>query len=251
MATSLVQQGFFSILRWRNDVVRDEAKNVAVVLVDPEGQFGGVKPAPLSRVSPRLHEQGILDAMIVGLQKQFVAQHKPDLEALNRMQESLVRSVYLTVPQPVAVPDPNRVLEALYRAYVRPPAAGGAALTKGAVIDRAADDLRKAGLIVRRSDYIGDFIFDLVIERQTPLVVDVLSFATTARDFTQAERDAGHFLYALERENLAGRGVIKPPSDASHENARKSHDRVLRLFEGAHVPVLEPSKVGDLAFVAA
>lgn len=250
MATSLVQQGFFSILRWRTDVVRDEAKNVAVVLVDPEGQFGGVKAAPLSRVSPRLHEQGILDALIVGLEKQFVARHKPDLDALNRMHESLERSVYLTLPRPVAVPDPSGVLEALYRAYVRPPSGGGAALTKGAVIDRLVDDLRKTGLTVRRGDYIGDFIFDLVIERQTPLVVDVLSFATTARDFTQAERDGGHFLYALERVNLKGRAVIKPPSDASHENARASHERVLRIFEAADVPVLEPSKVSDLALVA-
>jgi hypothetical protein len=55
----------------------------------------------------------------------------------------------------------------------------------------------------------------------------------------------------LERVKVEGRGVIKPPSDASHENARKSHERVLRLFEGAQVAVLEPSKVGDLALVAA
>lgn len=47
MVAAVVEQGYYSILRWRNDVMRDEARNVAVVLVDEEGQFGGFRHAPL------------------------------------------------------------------------------------------------------------------------------------------------------------------------------------------------------------
>ena len=65
MADRVVQQGYFSVVRWRHDSTRDEARNVAVVLVDEEGLGGGVRAAPLSQVSRRLHDQGILDALLV------------------------------------------------------------------------------------------------------------------------------------------------------------------------------------------
>jgi hypothetical protein len=36
MAQVVRQRGYFSVLRWRNDVGRDEAKNLAILLVDAE-----------------------------------------------------------------------------------------------------------------------------------------------------------------------------------------------------------------------
>ncbi len=241
-STPVAQQGYFSLLRWASDPARDEARNVAVILVGESGHFGGLKAAPISSISPRLHDQGILDAMVVGLEKQFGSEKKPTLDLLERVRKALAHSVYLTEPQPVAVYEQDETLTALYRAYVAP-RGGGSGATKGTVVDRVVATLRKRGLVVQRGHYLEDFIFDVVVEREIPLVLEVLSFASAARTWVSAEYDAGHFLYALHQVGVRGHAVVRPPSDTSHENARASHARALRWFEGAGVPVVPPEDV--------
>lgn len=256
MGSSMNQKGYFSILRWRPDATRDEAKNVAVILVDKEGQFGGVKSAPLSTVSPRLREQGILDSLLVGLGQRFSGEAKPDLTVLTQMHSSLERSLCITEPQAVAVPDVDTVLNALYRAYVAPRGGGGSrVVTKGKVLDQVVSSLRTRGYSVRRGDYMGDFMFDVIVEAPQTLapqtlapqtvVVEVLSFATSAINWVPVEHDAGHFLYALERVDKRGLGVIEAPSEASHQNAWKAHERVLRWFEDAKVDAVKPSELAE------
>lgn len=139
MGTDIRQTGYFSILRWRSDVTRDEAKNVGVILVDVHGRFGGVKAAPLSTISSRLREQGLLDQMIYGLERQFAAETKPALADLKHLYERLERSIYLTEPQQIAVPDVDTALNAIYRAYVAPRQGGARGLTKGALMDRVVE----------------------------------------------------------------------------------------------------------------
>ena len=91
MVTDLIQQGYFSVLRWRPDTTRDEARNLAIILVDAEGKFGAVRSAPISTMSQRLREQGLLDAMLVGLEDRFHSEVKPDLDSLKDMRESFFR----------------------------------------------------------------------------------------------------------------------------------------------------------------
>jgi len=239
-------QGFFSVLRWRLDPTRDEATNVAVVLVDREGMFGGVRAAPLSSVSPRLHEQGILDAAIAGLERQFSEAHKPSLGVLIEWQRSLQHSLCFTEPKPTAVPDVDTVLQALYQAYVRPRGGGGGKLTKGRLLDQVVTRVRHRGFEVRRGSYVDDYLFDAVVDHDGHRsALEVLSFATGARHWTPVEHDAGHFLYAIGAVGLSGVAVVEPPGPDSQRSATDAFNRVNRWFQHANLPVVAPLEVED------
>ncbi len=242
----MTAQGFFSVLRWRLDPTRDEARNVAVLLVDREGSIGGVKAAPLSQISPRLHDQGLLDAVIAGIERQFAEAHKPTLGALTEWQATLQHSLYLTEPKPTAVPDVDVALQALYRAYVQPRGGGSRTLTKGRVLDQVVSGIRRRGFEVRRGSYVNDFLFDAVVDHGgRTSALEVLSFATEARQWTAAEHDAGHFLYAIEQAGLSGVAVVQPPVALSARSASEAFERVTRWFGKADLPVVAPAGVQD------
>lgn len=235
-----VDRGFYSVVRWRPNATRDEARNVAVVLVDSEGQFGGVRIAPLSSLSQDIRQQGFLDAILHGLESQFEEGRRPDLGRLRELSETLSQSLYVTKPRATAVPDPDLTLQALYKALVAPTSTPRS-LTKGVVTDQVVALLRKRGWQVRRGEYVDDFVFDAVIDRpQGILVCDVLSFATIRKDGIPVERDAGHFLYGIGRLHLSGMAVIQPPRDESSDQVRTSFERVRHWFEEASVPVHAP-----------
>jgi hypothetical protein len=237
VGTDLASRGFFSVLRWRADPTRDEARNVAVVLVNEDGTAGGVRAAPISSVSGRLHEQGLLDGMVEGLQQRFDGSHKPRLSDLVAMRSQLQRSLYLSEPQPVAVSDVDLVLDALYHAYAAPRTGGSAAATKGRVLDHTLAMLRRRGWVVRRGEYVGDFIFDLVADKPERLVGEVLSFASGAANLVPVERDAGHFLYGLKRLAIDGLAVLKEPPDDASQSVIESFRRVHRWLgdEGVRI----------------
>lgn len=243
---SEVKRGYYSVLRWRTDATRDEARNVAVVLVEPRGRFGGIRYAPVSSISPVLHEQGLLDGLLVNLERRYQATQKPDLEWLNETQRTLQNSLYLTEPRSIAVPDVDAVLDGLYTAYVAPRQRPGAT-TKGVVIDRVVGLLRRRGLNVVRGQYVQDFFFDIVVQaKQRPLsVVQVLSFASRQRNWIPVEHDAGHFLYALRQTQGKGLGIIQPPAESQKEGATASFARVLGWFKRARVHTLEPGDLVD------
>ena len=96
------RDAYFSILRWRTDATRDEERNVAVILVDAEGRLGGMRAAPISSISPVLHEQGLLDSVIVALERRFATTARPRLADLEAMQSGLQHSLYLTSPRRVS-----------------------------------------------------------------------------------------------------------------------------------------------------
>jgi hypothetical protein len=245
MALTVQERGFFSVVRWRSDATRDEARNVAVVLVDAEGQFGGVKVAPPSALSNDTRQQGFLDAMLHGLERQFQEGARPDLRRLQEISQTLSQSLYVTRPKATAVPDPELTLQALYKAYVAPRGTPRS-LTKGIVIDRVVQSLRRRGYEVRRGEYVGDFIFDaLVLREEGTVAYDVLSFASAKKDWTPAERDAGHFLYGIGRLGVSGVAVIQPPTAESQPEALISFDRVRQWFDHAAVPVREPEELAD------
>jgi hypothetical protein len=251
MADQLVQRGYYSVLRWASDPTRDEARNVAVMLVDSEGQFGGLKSAPLSSVSSSLKQQGFLDTLLVGLQQQFDSPEIPDLNKLRAMQSVLTRSLYLSEPQAVAVPDAGSTLQALYRAFVAPKPAPRSQ-SKGVVLDRVVTSLRNWGITTYRGRYFHDYLFDAVVEAALqPIVIEVLSFASTARDWSTTERDAGHFLFALSHIDASGAAVVKGPSDASRPEARTSFRRVLEWFEREDIPTVSADEINNLRTVVA
>jgi hypothetical protein len=244
VAEQLARPGFFSLLRWRSDATRDEAKNLAVIVVEERGRFGGVRHAPLSTISQSLRDQGIMDELLAGLDARFVDGPRVTLRQLTRLHETLHRALVVTAPQEVAVHDLDETLAALYRAYVAPRIRGSRAPTKGAVLDRVVDALRRQGVVARRGAYVDDFLFDVVIENGGQAsVLEVLSFAAPRKDWAPIERDAGHFLYALQRLALNGTAVIQPPGDDS--KALESWERVRRWMESEEVRTIEPNELTE------
>lgn len=121
------QQGWFSLLRWRADTARDEARNVALLLVEERGGFNAFKAAPLSRISSRLQEQGLLDATLVALEQQFGPEQAFTLERLTSMHDKLHHSLYLTKPRPVAVQNLDETVGSSTKLSLLPEVAAGQA----------------------------------------------------------------------------------------------------------------------------
>src|SRR5437870_5011960 len=98
-----VDQGFFSLVRWRSDVTRDEARNVGVLLVDPSEGRGTLRALPISAVSPRLKEQGLADELLERLRLRL--EEKATAETLMQLHDVLQRSLFVSEPRPVAIGD--------------------------------------------------------------------------------------------------------------------------------------------------
>lgn len=232
--------GHFSILRWTSDATRDEARNVAVVLVSDDEASSTIRSAPLSTISPRLRDQGILDKWLLGLEQQCIS-GEFGLKALEGLQASMHHSLYLTTPKPTALIDPDSTVAALYRAFVAPrPGGGGKIVTKGKLLDKIVADARKRGVALRRGEYVGDVLFDAIADTGAPIAVECLSFATQAQTWANVEHDAGHFLFGIKRTGLRGMVVIQPSEDHSHDSALVAQQRVERWCADENISVVSP-----------
>jgi hypothetical protein len=135
--------------------MRDEARNIAVIVVEEHGSTSGFKPAPISAISSRLHEQGLLDAALHGLERQVAESFT--VERLQAMKAQLGTSLVLTDPAPVAlVDDIQTATKALYKALVAPRLGGSKGRTKGVVLDQVVNGLRRTGFTVKRGAYVED-----------------------------------------------------------------------------------------------
>jgi hypothetical protein len=76
---------------------------------------------------------------------------------------------------------------------------------------------KKGNGALRRTYFLLDAIVNV---RARTAVVEVLSFASKTKDWSNAERDAGHFLYAVEHVKTPAAAVIKPPSEVSADSDR-------------------------------
>lgn len=240
-------EAYFSILRWRKDPTRDEARNVAVILVNASENVGSLKATGLSHISPRLHEQGLLDDMLLSLEERIKREFS--LDSLREMQASLRNSLYLTEPKATAVPDGNFdiVMRALYRAYVAPAGGGSRVLTKGKVLDGVVSTLRRHTNKVKRATYVNDYFFDVVINggKKKQVLLEVLSFAPATKNWLPVEHDAGYFLRAIKELRGEGLAVIQPPGESSEKTAVESHARVSRWFEKEGVREVRPADLVD------
>jgi hypothetical protein len=246
MATATMKRGYFSLLRWRSDVLRDEAKNVAVLLVGPEGEFGGFRAASLSHISSRLQEQGILDNIIESLNLRFSEDEKPDLKFLNELHKDHERSIVITEPKPIVVTDVDATLKTLYKAYVAPGSFPSTGVSRGEIINRVLKKYRAAGYKIRTGDYIGSFIFDLIVEDHgihKPKVGEVISFASDRKDWIPIEHDAGYFIYATGKVERDGFAIVQPPTNRATELAIKSHNRVTKWFSSESIKIFDPAQI--------
>jgi hypothetical protein len=239
MGEEVRTRGYFSLLRWRSDPTRDEARNVAVILMAPALGLARLKAAPLSSISSRLRDQGLLDGILVGLESRLT-ELKPDADSLRKLHESLGNALYVTEPQSVAIFNADTTANALFKAYCGPRRGGGKAATKGVLLDRVVARLRRFGLDVKRGEYVGDFIFDAIVNgSETPKAIEVLSFAAPRKDWVPVQHDAGYFLYALEQLDITGTAFVNPP-DARDEAGLRAYNRVTSWFKDVKVRVARP-----------
>lgn len=245
MEVNSARRGYSSLLRWRADPLRDEAKNVAVILVDAEGEFGKIKWVPIYKISSKLHDQGILDSIVEGLRQKVDAPNRMTLSELQSIQQSLNDSLILTVPEPVLVRDPEKTIDALFKAYLWTPSGGSSKADKGYILERLIKTYRDHGVTVARGHYVGDYIFDAVIQgtKQPRYVADVLTFMKPKKKWEQEEYEAGHFLYAKNQLKVEGFAVVQPPDDSALDQTRKAYLRVSRWFRAEGVKVLRPDQL--------
>lgn len=246
--TAELERGYFSLLRWRPDVTRDEPRNIGVVLADEAGRVAKLRPIPVSAFSSKLHEQGLLDAVLLSWTRKLEEQAF-SIDQMRELSASLSGPLLVTEPKPVAVGDFDATLRALYKAFVAVRTGrGGRAATKGAVLDRVVTSLRKGGWNVRRGAYLDDFIFDVVVDGApqpgAPRVVSVLSFASPRRDWIAVEKDAGHFLFGRNALNVDALAVVQRPTDST-PGAREPFERVNRWLQDAHVTIADPDAVAN------
>ncbi len=239
--------GHYSVLRWRRDATRDETRNVAVIVVDADGKRAALRAAPISSISRNLHKQGILDAIVVALERRLKSAEQPPAEFLEDLRKSLHHSLYLTPLAPAAVADLNDTTQVLYRALVAPRGGGGGGeITSGKLLDDIVNRLRKRGVAVRRGEYLSSFLFDAVIDGPGErAVLEVLSFATSVQDWTSAEHNAGHFLYAVDKLRVKSAAIIKPPTEASTQEAHTAYGHVRGWLQNESIPVLEPEDAAE------
>lgn len=99
---------------------------------------------------------------------------------------------------------------------------------------------------MKRGEYVKDFIFDAVIEQgRKRRPIEVLSFAAARRDWAPIERDAGHFLFALEQLKLEGWAVVQPPTPATYQSAKEPHRRVTKWLKRFDVPIASPEDLAE------
>lgn len=245
-----IGQGYFSLLRYRSDPTRDEARNIAVVLVDDQGRFSGLRAAPLSQVSPNLHEQGIVDGLLTSLARRVSNQGRLGLPDLIEWSHQSAQSLLVTTPSPTAlVRSGEETLGALYKALVAPRVARSAGSTKGKIIDKVVREFRSRGAIVERSTYLEDFLFDAIIGRrgEQPLVVSCLTFDRIVKDWSPTEKDAGHFLFAAGRLGASSVAVIDVPTSGPPQPAAEAYRRVNSWLHAEAIPIVSSAGVGDFA----
>lgn len=252
MAKDVRRRGYFSVLKWRSNPTRDEAKNIGVILVDPEGEYGGILTAPPSFLSKRLRDQGIIDSLLEGFRERFNQPEPPNLEELENLSTDFVNTLVLTAPKKVLVTDKDATLTALYNAFVRKSTGfPRRKMTKGALRDSVTNTLRKRGYKVRLGEYIENFIFDAVIldpKSMSKTVTEILSFANDKKSWTPEEHDAGHFLYAIRKIDHAPLAIVQPPTEISLDVAIESHERILSWLNTERVEVIDPDAVTNGRF---
>lgn len=242
----MTDTAYYSLLRWRADPARDEARNIAVILCG-DGSVGAFRAAPISSISKSLKDQGLLDRLLHQFEQRFTGPDKLTVEQLRELQSSFTNVLYFTEPRPAAAANPEATVDALYGALVSRTTPGRAAGTWGTVLDGVVGKMRRWGYEVERGAYVQDVQFDAVVGEKDGAVIDVFAFGSTAKRWRPVEEHAGHFLFGLNRIDRQGLAVVTPPAASSTKEARSAHRRVTSWFNDYGCPVAAPDTLIEVA----
>jgi hypothetical protein len=241
---------YYSVLRYRSSVAQGEGRGIGVVLLDVPSGIGSLRMCPLGQVSGSLREQGLLDAAIAHLGNRLQRREFRSPQSLVELSDRLSQSVLLSEPRPTAlVGSPSKTLDALYHAFVVSRQAKPIGSSKWQLLDRVIRTCRMQGADIARGSYLEDFLFDAVARRaeEPPLAIQVVSFGSRSIDPEHIEREAGHFLFALDHVSARPLCVLQSPVAASPVGSGQSFERVSRWLQDASVQTIGPDGIGMLA----
>jgi hypothetical protein len=245
----MISEGFYSILRYTPDSARGEAKNVALMLVDERRDIARLRVAPLSQITPKLNEHGVLDKLLVQFGSRLQAGELRDQAQVNALSRAIGPTLSLTAPIPAAIGDNvDATLKALYMAFVAPRQSRDAGISHGQLLDRLVKACRKAGAAIEPGAYVGDMLFDAILSglgRRTP--VQILSFDGASPNPRGLEQAAGYFLFALNRIHEDGLCVMQPPPEHAIDPARASYRRIRNWMEDGRVETIGPEGLPSMA----
>jgi hypothetical protein len=236
--------GYYSLVRFTPDTSRGEARNVAVILLNSRG-IGWVRAAPVSRVAPKARQAGMLDALLRGISARVGSGEVVGEAGLRALSESSTPTLWVTLPKPVLVVG-DKTADSLYRAFVGVSSAREPR-RKGELLDHLVARLVRAGAPIERNAYVGDFAVDVLVTGASAASIQVLSFCVGESRGLTIEREAGHYLFGLERHHMEAAAVVQPPVDGETTQLWKSYDRVHRWLDDAGVRTVRPADIGILS----
>lgn len=117
-----IEQGYFSVIRWRPDVTRDECRNLGVILVDQYGANGGVRWLTKSGLPSQVRGQGIVEQWLNTIHERAIGDQRMTITELEHLSQTLDRSLLLTFPKRTAILEGKweQALEQLWKSYASP-----------------------------------------------------------------------------------------------------------------------------------
>lgn len=223
------KKGYFSVVRWVKDPVRDEAKNVGLLFVDPETRRGQLKLGQLPSI--KNSNAIFLRNLLTSFESRFESQEDLTPEYLEELHAKLRNSVQVTRPrQTIIYPTLEETVQTLFNTLVgKPKRTVTRRKTRSWLASQVEETVKSIGVRVSRNTYIADFHFDYALQstEDKALPVELLSFAVANADWNNAEKDAQAFIFASKRVALPSLAVIQPPENGD-DKAIASHLRVER-----------------------
>jgi Protein of unknown function (DUF3037) len=252
---------YFSVVRYVPDPIRDEAKNIGVLVVAPDASFAGsrfnLSKLHLPAGSDRLRYlrdvvgsyQRRLPTTTVG--DRDVAQR----EFLDTLHQEATNVIQFSAPN-VALGDPRQVLEDVYRERVAE-AAGGSAASFGRsdAMSAFARVFRHAGVpseAIVPTPWIpvgrDNYVFDLGLRNGSWAgVVQILSFRK--QDTLRVEQQGAWFATVYpavhDQYSIPGHVILEAPGGGGE--ARRRLERVRKWSEEAGAIAHDPSELEGVA----
>jgi hypothetical protein len=252
---------FFSVVRYVPDPIRDEARNIGVLVVAPDASFAGARfnlaklhlPAGSDRLRYLKEVVGTYQARLpAGTVEDRTVVQREFLDGLHREATNVIQ---FTAPN-VALGDPQSVLDDVYRERVAE-AAGGSAGTLGRsdALSAFSRIFKKAGLpgtAVVPTPWIpvgrDNFVFDLGVRNGAWAgVIQVLSFRK--QDTLRVEQQGAWFarVYPEVRAqyDIPGHVILEAPTKGGED--RRRFDRVRKWSEAAGAVPHDPDALESVA----
>jgi len=259
---------FFSVVRYVPDPVRDEPRNIGVLVLCPDRHFGGSKIS-LRRtgINEGTLQHRFMHSFLQGYQSTLpgdMNQDSPILSTqssarqyLSSLHENSANLLQFTPPT-AALGEPSTLLNQLYRQYVSPRRVPGHEREKQS-IQRAAISLRHALIPLGKSEWVhtkprvqvagANYHFDLGIrDGRLYYALDLLTFR--AQNIQQTEQRGAWYSHVWRRvaDETGAQAIVLVDSPMTRQGPLEDHfKRVTEWVQDVGVQVRQIQEIGTVA----